>query len=326
MLVTEAVLKEHIGGIQTKLNMATVLPFVKIAEFGFRKEIGKELFKKLPDYPISADDAETQELQEDLKYWALSCISWAAYDMAVPHLKIRVGDLGMMKTSPANSVSITKWEYVDTRESNMFLVDLAKEYFFDMLEELNPDEWSSSDACKLRNELFINSPQMLGNYVVLAGKNIRLFNKIAVYIKSTEELYISELITEGVFTELKTKIIDGTALSVVEKKLLELIRKALAPLAIQEATPYLQLKIDEDGMREIRKKDGIREEEIADKGYRNKLIIALDGIGALYLARLRKFMDATASVTVFPTYYAANLVAEETEDYNDFTNKSHVIL
>ena len=326
MLVTEAVLKEHIGGIQTKLNMATVLPFVKMAEFGFRKEIGKELFKKLADYPESSETDEVQEMQTDLKYWALSCISWAAYDMAVPHLKIRVGDLGMMKTSPANAVSITKWEYVDTRESNMFLVDLAKEYFFDMLEELNPSEWSESEACKLRNELFINSPQMLNNYVVLTGRNVRLFNKIAVYIKSSEELYISELITEAVFVDLKTKISDGTALSAIEKKLLELIRKALAPIAIQEATPYLQLKVDEDGMREIRKKDGIREEELADKGYRNKLIIALDGIGALYLARLRKFMDGTASTTVFPSYYTANLVIQDTEDYNDFTDKPHVIL
>lgn len=325
MLVNESILKEHLGGIQTKLNLGTVVPFIKAAEFEFQNQIGKEMFKKLPNYPESTNE-DIRALETELKYWAYSAISWLAYDMAVPHLKIRFGDMGMMKTSPANAVAITKWEYVDTRESNMAMADLAIKNFYLIIEELKPNEWTASDEFKLRNSLFINSPQMLSKYVVLAGDNIRLFSKILVYIQSSEELVISEVITEGVFNDLKAKLAANATLTLLEKKLLEHIRKALAPIAIQEASPYLQLKVDEDGMREIRKKDGIKEEEIAEKGRRNKLIVSLDNTSSLYLSRLRKFMDDNSTATIFPTYYTENLLVVDTTEYYDFTNKPHVIL
>lgn len=325
MLVDIATLKEHLGGIQSKLNFDTVLPFVKTAEYNFSKEIGKELYAALPTYPLASADQEVQDKQTWLLYFAKSCVAWLAYDMAVPHLKFRVGDLGMMKTVPANTTSITKWEYVDTRESNMAMADAARENFYELLEELSPTEWTESPKYEVRHNLFIHSPQILGQYVVLAGRNIRFFNQLAVYIRKSEELYISELITESVFVDLKAKISDPNAtLSAVEKKLLEHIRKALASLAIQEALPFLQVKVDEDGMREVRKKDGIREEEIADKGYRNRTLRALSNDGDLYLARLRKFMDSTASATVFESYYTANLATTDAF-IEDYSGKSHII-
>lgn len=327
MLVDIVTLKEHLGGIQTKLNFDTVLPFVKTAEYNFSKEIGKELYAALPSYPVSSATQEIQDKQTWLLYFAKSCISWLAYDMAVPHLKIRIGDLGMMKTLPANTAAITKWEYVDTRESNVAMADAARENFYELLEELLPTEWTTSPAYEVRHDLFIHSPQILGQYVVLAGRNIRFFNQLAVYIRKSEELYISDLITEQVFEDMKEKISDSSVtLSTVEKKLLEHIRKALASLAIQEAIPFLQLKVDEDGMREVRKKDGIREEEIASKGFRNRTITALNNDGDLYLAKLRKFMDSTASATVFPSYYSANLVNIDDAFTEDYTGKSHIIL
>ena len=53
--------------------------------------------------------------------------------------------------------------------------------------------------------------------------------------------------------------------------------------------PFLQLKIDEEGMREVRKKDGIREEEIASKGVRNRHIQAVSN-------RWRVVFDSTKKV------------------------------
>jgi hypothetical protein len=319
MLVDGDVFKEQLGGIQSALNFKTILPFVRAATREMMKLIGKELLAELE---AATDEGELAEL----KYYAQGYVSWLAYHKAMPHLKFRVGDLGIMKTSPANTVAITKWEYVDTMEGSLNMADGCLESFFELLEDLKPDTWKESDAYKVRNGLYINSPQILGKYVVLAGKNVRFFSQLAVYIAKADELYIAEVITEEVNDSLKAKLQDASAVwTALEKKLLEHIRKALAPLAIREAAPFLQLKIDEEGMREIRKKDGIKEEEIAAKGYRNRHLLAVDAESELYLNKLRKFMDENASVAVWPSYWNANK-ALATEMDADFTDRSHVIL
>ena len=179
MLVNVDILKEQLGGVQTSLNFKTVLPFVKAAEYNFQKQIGKDLFGILLTFPITTATPGDQELQANLKYFAEAYVCWTAFDMAMPHLKFRIGDLGIMKSSPQNSVAVTKWEYVDSREANLSMADSSIENFYEILEELKPTEWTGSDAYKVRNGLFINSPQQLGQYVVLVGRNTRLFSQLA---------------------------------------------------------------------------------------------------------------------------------------------------
>ncbi|MPR36562.1 DUF6712 family protein [Salmonirosea aquatica] len=322
MLLTLEKLKAQLGGVQAKLNFDTVLPFVRVAERDFRRTVGPELY----DYLAGLESAEGDEAE--LAELAHGCIAWAAYDMALPHLKQRVGDLGITKVSPANTVAITKWEYLDMRDSNMAMVDLCWESFWQLLGELDPEVWKSSPARKRYNQYFIRTADELYRYIALAGRNRRFFDTLTEYIRRAEQLYIEDVLTETVFEDLKDKWQDPDAnLTPLETKLIEKIRHALAPLAIYEAYPYLPIKVDESGLREIRRKDGTQEEEIADKPYRQAQRRQLFQDGQLFLAKLRGFLDKNATETTFAGYYALNLVADDySEDFEDFTNKAHIIL
>lgn len=322
MLLTTDSLKAQLGGIQAKLNFDTVLPFVRVAERNFRRIVGPELFGYL-------EAIETAEgLEAELLEVAQGCMAWATYDLAMPHLKQRVGDLGITKVSPANSVAITKWEYIDLRESNLAMVDQCWEFFWQLLGEIEPDVWKNSAARIRHHEYFIRSADELYRYISLAGRNRRFFDTLTEYIRRAEQLYIEDVLTETVFEELKAKWRDPNAtLSTLEAKLVEKIRHALAPLAIYEAYPYLPIKVDEAGLREIRRKDGIQEEEVADKPYRQAQRRQLFQDGQLFLARLRDFLDKNATETTFAGYYALNLAVDDyDEDLEDYTYKSHVIL
>lgn len=321
-MITIEILKKHIGGVQKKLNFDTVLPFVKVAEREFRRVVGVDLFDYLEDLGTSTELSVTSELRET----AEGCICWAAYDLAVPHLKISVGDLGMAKQSPTNTVAITKWEYVDTREANMAMVDLFWEFFWEELEMVMPDVWKNSEALKNRKKMFISSADELGRYVPLVGRNRRFFADLEKFIDRAEILYIANTITPPVLAALKGKYQSGTLLTGVEVDLIQKIRYALAYLTLHEAYPYLPMLVDNEGLRQVRKKDGIREEDIAEKGWRQAQRRQLWQDSQLYLAQLRQFMDKWATAVTFPEYYFENMDLPSADTEEDYTHKPHVIL
>lgn len=318
-LVTLPVLKKHLGGIQTKLDFNTVLPFIKLCEHEFRKDVGSELYAYICDL-----DPEAGSIEEDLKYAAQGCVAWAAYDMAMPHLKLRVGDMGIMKNSPTNTIAITKWEYVDTREANMEMRDLFLENFWAILEIVNPEEWTGSDAYKKRQRLFIRSASEISAYAPLVGSNNRFFQKLALFIARVESEYLTDAVTLSLWLDLKSKWASEAMLTdPVELELLEHIRRPLAYLALYEAYPYLPVLVDQEGTRQIRRKDGTREEDIAERAYRQAQRRQLWQDAQLYLGRLHKFLSAIASPEQFPSYYNFYVAPGKSED--DFTYKPHVL-
>ncbi|GAB2798654.1 hypothetical protein GCM10027275_50310 [Rhabdobacter roseus] len=322
MLLDSNQLKAQLGGVQGKLNFETVAPFVKSAAWDFRRAVGRELYAFLETY--DGEDPQLTELQEA----AQGCVAWAAFDRAAPHLKLRIGDLGIMKNSPSNTVAITKWEYVDLRESNMVMVDLYWEFFWERLDEARPEAWTTSEAYQRHHSYFIRSAAELTKYLPLAGRNRRFFDAITEYIRRAEQLYIEDVLTEGVFEELKGKWQSAQAsLTPLETKLVERIREALAHLAIYEAYPYLPIKVDQQGFRQVRMQDGLQEEDPAERPNRQAQRRQLWQDGQLYLGRLRSFLNRHATESTFPSYYEQNLAPQpDDEDFDDFTHKPHVIL
>ncbi|MCE7061244.1 DUF6712 family protein [Dyadobacter sp. CY343] len=326
MIVGAEEFKEHLGGIQTSLKFGTVEPFIKVAEREFRKAVGVELYDFLNEKEFDSFDDLEKELLGELRNVSEGCVAWAAYDLALPQLKMRVGDMGLMKSSPAQTVAIAKWEYADTRDANMTMVDMHWEFFWELLEEIKPDVWTESEAFKRRNTFFIRSADELSDYVALVGKNRRLFAKLERFIHRGEQLYIRDLITPAVFDALKAKWKSpNEKLSPAELLLVEKIREPLAYLTLHEAYPYLPIKVDENGLRDVRKWDGITNESAAGAEVRNAQRQQLWQDAQLYLGRLRTFMDTASSPNQFQQYYTAVLAAP-VEEQEDFTYKSHVIL
>lgn len=316
-MINEAIFKAQLGGIQASMNWKTVEPFVKMASRTFRKQIGREFYDELAGVQTNEDMLELADLAKGI-------IAWQAYDLAFPHLKMKVGDAGLMKSSPANSVAITKWEYVDSREANMTMVDKLLEDFYELLEELEPTAWKGTEAYKNRRRLFVRSATELGRKITIVGRNARFFDVLTTYIERAENSYIRPLLTDFVFDELKDKWQNGTVLSGNEKLLISHIQWSLSYLSLFEAYPYLPLVVDMNGIRETRFKDGTREEEMASDKLKNSQKQALWNDGTKFLKDIESFMNTNATPTFWSTYYQKNLLSEYEAD--DFTDKPHVIL
>jgi hypothetical protein len=323
MLINEQILKAQIGGIQKKLNFDTWLPSVKMADREFREEAGGALYDYLHDgdWTADSDAAELKDLAE-------GCIAWAAYDKVLPHLKFAVGDVGIVKNSPQTTQAVAKWEYTDTREEILKTIDSLYESFFRRLDEVKPDAWTASPAYQIRNGLFIRSADDLNEYISLAGKNRRFFARIAEFIRRAEDFYIRPAVTDEVFTSLKAAFRNPAAAPTAnEKALIEKIRPALAYLAVYEAFKYIPLSVEVSSLRTLRSAEPSRYEETNENERRQGIRQELYQDGQLYLADLKKYLDRTATATVFSGYYDAYLApTSDQTNYEDYTGKSHVIL
>ncbi len=323
MLVSITTFKKHVSGVQGALTESTIASHLKASERDFRAMIGGPLYDFLGQVAVGSPADE-----KDLLDLAEAVISWKAYDLAMPHLKMRTSDLGLLVQLPANTVMPTKWYYTDTRDANMVMYDLFLEHFYEQLEVVNPEAWNTSDAHKDRNAHFIRSPKELDKYVGLVGRNARFFDRLTMYIGRAEEFYIAPAITEGVYDALLEKWQNPAAtLTATEKRLVEYIRKALGPLAVYEAYPYLPLLVDNEGIRQVRKSDGTREEDLPDGKLRDAQRKQLLGDGQVYLSKLRTWLDSVATAELFAQYHTRR--QEELNDFSsddDYTHSASIVL
>lgn len=321
MLTTE-IIRGQLGALAAGMKAESLQGFVDHAERWFGDEVGRGFFTWLAGL-----DGSDPQYREILRL-AHSCLAWQTYTLAFPHQKFRVGDLGMSKISPPNTVAVTKWEYVDSRDANLSMLDLSLEYFWKEVEALKPAAFTGSAAYARRNRLFVRSADELGSLLPLAGRNARFFQKIVPHIEDVEDDHLRPAMTPGVFDALKTKWQTPNApLTYAEEKLLALARKATAYLAVYAAWPYLPLTINEGGISETRSKDGTGEEVAADPNLRTALRQQLYTDGQKRLSKLTAYLDETATATTFVDYYLKYLAAGASRlEPDDFTDKPHVIL
>ena len=321
-MLTEDILKDQLGTIQAQIGFETVAPFARHAERWFRDEVGVELFNFLAS-------AEGQKpAAKELLWLAQSCMSWQCFVLAFPHLKFRISDLGMMKGSPQATIAVTKWEYIDSRDANLSMLDWSLEYFWRELEAIRPAAWLDSPGYKIRNKHFVRSADELGTLLPLAGRNYRFFQKMLVHIEDVEDELISTALTPVLYQALKLKWRTPRAqLSFEEEQLISLVRKAVAHLAVDRAWPYLPLSFSEAGITEKRQKDGTGGDEVAtDQGQRNNLRVTISREAQKKLDRVTSFLDLTASATIFPSYYARLQAAAAVIIPDDFTDTPHAII
>ncbi|WP_266364192.1 DUF6712 family protein [Tellurirhabdus rosea] len=320
-MVTIEILKAHLGGVQMSLKMETVQPFVDTAERWFRKRIGRELYQYLQ--AVTTPDAAELEMIS----LAQACISWYAYSLAFPHLKVRVGNAGMSKQVPQDSAAVTKWEYVDSIEAIQTMLNRQYEDFWMLVDELMPEAWTASAAYQARQALLLRSATEILKFVTVENLGVMLYEQLMPYIARAEEFYLRPLVTEDDYDHLKAGWKAPTAvLSTQEQRLVELLQPALAHLAIFEAYPYLRLSISSRGISEKRSKDGLMEEVSPSIDAINTQHRQLFIDGQLYLNRAKEYLDRTASNVAFIGYRAAHPIGSSDDDNADYSNTPHILL
>lgn len=301
MILDEIKFKRQLGSLQGSFSWAVVSPYATQAERWFKKQVGQTLY----DYLQALTPTENQLDEKELISMAEGAIAFYAFSLLQPRLNLKIGDSGMMKLLPANHVAITKWEFVTMADSNQNLIDICMDGFWDLVSELEPESWKGSDDYKVRNELFLKDAAELTEHLPLVNKSTRMYESLKMYIKKTERDTIRETITPEVFEMLKAKLKgeNETALSNTDLEILELIKDAAALKSLLRALPYISILVDSEGIRQVVKLDGTRNEIEASHEAKAGLLAKLEKDTETAINKLFDYLKSVATENLYPSFF-----------------------
>ena len=294
-------LKAQLGGIQKSLDFKTIEPFVATAERRFIvSAIGKDFFAFLC---TTSDTKYTT-----IKALAIKASAWYAYFLALPHLRVVSGDLGVMMNQPARTSMAPKWAHVDLLASTSENADAALEDLLEELESISNNnafpEWKNSEGFKQNRHLIIRNATQLTEVLPAVQNRRRTFMALRFYLKKSEDTIATAVCTEEVIEALKAKYVNTPdTLSAPEKKLLKLIGELIAPYSLYRAIPALRLKVEADGLYVQTIDDAMKNQAPTTYPAVDELRKELFNTFKEAEQALVKYLDATATESVFPKYY-----------------------
>lgn len=294
-------MKAQIGGLQKSMDFKTIEPFVATAERRFiATAIGKDFF----EYLCGTPDAK----YNTIKGLAIKATAWYAYFLALPHLRIVSGDLGVMMNQPSRTTMAPKWAHVDLLASTSENADAALE---DLLEELNSlpatgyDEWTTSNGHDANRVRIIRNATQLTQHLPVVQNRRRTYLALRFYLDKAEDTIAREVCTDVVFDALKAKYAtDQDNLTTEEKRLLTLIADLIAPYALYRAIPSLRLRVEADGLYVQTIDDAMQNQSPSTYPAVDELRKDLLNTYKEAETALVKYLDATATESLFAGYYA----------------------
>ncbi|MCC2546409.1 hypothetical protein LJY25_08130 [Hymenobacter sp. BT175] len=281
-------LKEALGSTHKNLNFETVKSFVDQAEtVHLVPAVGFELLAEL-----SAGDEELNEAQKALRKHLRAALGYYAVLESAPFLAVSMGELGMMEAQTQNMTGARQWVYNNFVQAAAGNGDKMLDVALTWLEFKATDfpTWTSSEAYQSSQELFISGAHVLGKYIGI-GDSRRTFLAMLPALRRVEDLNLRPLLGDEACDELKARIV-GRTTTPADKKMLDLLRPALAHLGLSSALPELSIAITGSGFRLLSDNDSIRQSQAAPAERVAALSRSEASIGTSYIERLKRHLDA----------------------------------
>lgn len=231
-------------------------------------------------------------------------------DFALRHLSFT--DHGIKKLGGEETSTPFRWEYNEVREQLLSEVAYALNDLWKHLYEKGDDyQWEDPNEIKL---LIKTASQWVDNRLHPLHQAFRIFPMLQPVMAEVESDFINKAIGEEFFEELKGK----SAPTDAEKKVIQLIRRAIAKFTVYKATLLLPVKITDRGLT-VPYLD--TDTDSLSKGDRHAPDQTLSTVAnaaladaRTYIRELKQYLNETASDTVFPTYKSSTYyVAPDTE-------------
>lgn len=300
-------LKKHIGGIQKSLEFNTMRPFIGMAERRYIiPAIGQALFNRLESGVPGQDETPAETARyANLREMTEVALAWFTYLIAMPHMRVATGDLGIVMNQPSRTTMAPKWAHIDVMKSAMAQAEIALEYVLDLLSQ-NPDDYPiwRDDQFARHHELFHSSALSLTkNLPVVAGRHLT-YLALKPYLMHAEKDYIAKLTTPEVFAQLKEKWMDREAVyDETEAWAIGFIQNAVAPRALLLALPYLRIQLFGDGIRVLNLDDALVNELSATDKAVEQLRVDLTTKTKQVEADLLNYLNEHATPDRFPSFY-----------------------
>ncbi len=213
--------------------------------------LGKELYDSLNTaYTAAVTENELTEAQKNLLAQCRGVAGpYLCYYFA-PKSDVKLGDSGMQRQETGSNKTAYQEQRIEYREANLREGESAVETLLEFLEENKSTytQWADSRAFAQYRSLFIRSGKEFDEFFS-SHTPYRNFWAIRPKMVDVEENLIRPAITTLLFDVLKQKCTSSTeTLTEKEEKLLFKLKKAIAYLSISFAAPFLNVRIDVNGI------------------------------------------------------------------------------
>ena len=184
------------------------------------------------------------------------------------------------------------------------------------------DNWRSSLEFTHYRVLLINSGREFEKYYSSLQYPRRTYMLLRTTLYNVQSLVVAEAISEEVYQELITENQNPTpSFGEEQAELLELLKPALAHLTISRGIYQLAAAMDENGVHVLSQSnepgDSAGKKVAAPSSQLTMMINDAESIGQSWMGKAIKYLNDTASETVFPTWYEALQEAETPLPQND---------
>ena len=314
-LVSDTTFEEHYPGIDTNTRWATIRPYVRAATLRYVYPlIGEAMHTALAEHANDEDPEENDAYDAAISHLRDAIANYAIY-MALPHLNVVIGDLGVGQNRPSegNFNATGQWQFKEAQRRCLLdadaAMDRALKFMEDALDGDNAEDFEDYQDHPGRggsHPLFRTLEEFQKQ--ISLRDSLRTFFAVSRNIAPSWRRHLQPIVGYEMYQELIEEIAAGD-LSEVNATLVDLIRPALAHYALYEAIPGMAVQVEADGIRTLSSTDGFDMRDAASaqavEHYRAKLL----GDAKMYRADIAKHLYD--NVDDYPTWRDSGLYRTE---------------
>jgi hypothetical protein len=303
-LIQDTAELKQILGVQINKNYSnnSIVPvFEQCEQEHIIELLGQEQYDDLINNIGSLNVAQTKLLKEVQKP-----LAYFVYCELIRSGQIQTGDAGTKETNAEQTSQVRQWVLNDALKTAYQKADRFSDYLLAFLDKNKTDYplWNASEASVFYKEYFISNTDEFEKYQKLS-KSRRLFKIVAQEFDLIEIRYIVPTISQELFDELKNQIANDS-LTPENKVLLGYIKKAVAPLALMQAIPYININISVGGIHFEKENTGVKANEQADQQGISFFLKNLEDKGQEYIRQLKKFLNSNPEKYPIHAYWMKN--------------------
>lgn len=286
LIQTTAELKEILG-VQVNRNYSesSFIPSVKQCEQEYIVDLlGETQYNDLVN--ATTPTQQQQYLIDEVR----KPLAWFVYYELLRTGQIQLGDAGIKETNTEQTVQVRQWVMDDALKSAHQKADRFSDFLLEYLEKNKASYplWYNSEAATIFKTAFIPTTTEFEKYQRIS-KSRRLFKIVAQEFELVDIRYIIPTICQELYDELKTQIAADT-LTADNKILLGYIKKVVAPFALKQSIPYININVEVGGLKFYKEDTGIKKSEQASDEAIDFFVKSLDTKGQDYVRQLKKFL------------------------------------
>lgn len=277
------------------------MPKMRGAEDDYiRPVLGDTLFDALQTQ-VTTGPITDNELLDKVRF----ALAYLMYYKELPLMHTVITDSGLRTVTNDKIQGAYRYQYEGTRQylEDEGLSKLEKLYEYLMADSTTFPNWETSESFTRLNKNLIKTGKDFSTYYYLFQPH-RTFFALQPVMQEVEDFYIKSIMGDTFFNFLK----DTASLSVEEKTLVDLLKKAVANLTIHKSISKLAIKVRPEGFTVMLASSDRNpaNENNAGADQLERLFQETYKDGNAYLDKAKTMLNSLASEEIFHQYFLSS--------------------